>query len=187
MAALGHKACKIPAREILPDFDQPETYFVPAGRSVSDAALPVIRQACIVKTACGDSSPVGSKVAHLDVRDDEKADGYFLRRIKSCPRNVSSSSCSSRCCCCFVPLRERPRSQRRNDLRRGDGRKGSRHPNATVTVRNTETNVARTAQTDAAALPLRERAGRGYEMTVESGGFAKYVRSGITSRSTTGR
>lgn len=54
-------------------------------------------------------------------------------------------------------------------------------PNATVTVRNTETNVARTAQTDADGRYRFENVPVGaYEMTVESGGFAKYVRSGIT-------
>ncbi len=54
-------------------------------------------------------------------------------------------------------------------------------PNATITVRNVETNVARTAQTDSEGryrfpnLPVGQ-----YEVTVQSSSFAKYVRSGIT-------
>lgn len=54
-------------------------------------------------------------------------------------------------------------------------------PNATVTARNVETNTARTAATDAegrfrfANLPVGD-----YQVTIEAGGFAKYVRTGIT-------
>ncbi len=54
-------------------------------------------------------------------------------------------------------------------------------PNATVTVRNTETNLSRTTQTDSDGnyrvgnLPVGS-----YEVTVESSGFAKHVQSGIT-------
>ena len=54
-------------------------------------------------------------------------------------------------------------------------------PNATVTVRNIRTNDTRSANTDNdglyrfANMPVGE-----YEVTVESGGFAKLVRSGIT-------
>lgn len=53
-------------------------------------------------------------------------------------------------------------------------------PNATVTVRNTETNTTRSAQTGAEGryrfgnLPVGT-----YEVVVEAQGFAKYVRSGV--------
>ncbi|HWN08878.1 MAG TPA: carboxypeptidase-like regulatory domain-containing protein [Pyrinomonadaceae bacterium] len=54
-------------------------------------------------------------------------------------------------------------------------------PNATVTVRNTETNLSRTTQTDNDGnyrfgnLPVGS-----YEVTVETAGFSKHVQSGIT-------
>ncbi|CAN5448043.1 hypothetical protein BH18ACI2_BH18ACI2_09540 [soil metagenome] len=54
-------------------------------------------------------------------------------------------------------------------------------PNATVTVRNVETNVTQTAQTDDSGnyrvpnLPVGA-----YEVTVEAPGFAKHVQTGIT-------
>ncbi len=54
-------------------------------------------------------------------------------------------------------------------------------PGAVVTVRNVETNVTQTAQTDDsgnyrfASLPVGA-----YELTVESSGFAKHVQTGIT-------
>ena len=53
--------------------------------------------------------------------------------------------------------------------------------NATVTARNVDTNIARSAQTDEAGryqflnLPVGN-----YEIKVESAGFSKYVQSGIT-------
>ena len=54
-------------------------------------------------------------------------------------------------------------------------------PNATVTVRNISTNESRTARTDDdgryrfANMSVGE-----YELTVEAGGFAKYIQTGIT-------
>jgi Carboxypeptidase regulatory-like domain len=54
-------------------------------------------------------------------------------------------------------------------------------PNATVVVRNISTNDSRTAQTDDDGryrfvnMPVGE-----YELTVEAGGFARYVQTGIT-------
>jgi hypothetical protein len=59
--------------------------------------------------------------------------------------------------------------------------KGAAIPGATVTARNVETNLSRTAQTDAegryrfANLPTGA-----YEVTIEAPNFAKYVQSGIT-------
>jgi hypothetical protein len=59
--------------------------------------------------------------------------------------------------------------------------KGGAILNATVTVRNVQTNESRTAQTDGEGryrivnLPVGD-----YEVSVEAPGFAKYVQSGIT-------
>ncbi|HEX7314549.1 MAG TPA: carboxypeptidase regulatory-like domain-containing protein [Pyrinomonadaceae bacterium] len=58
--------------------------------------------------------------------------------------------------------------------------KGGAIAGATVTARNVETNIARTAQTDAegryrfTGLPVG-----GYEITVEATSFAKYVQTGV--------
>lgn len=58
---------------------------------------------------------------------------------------------------------------------------GGAIPNATVTVRNVETSVSRTGQTDGegryrfANLPVGN-----YEVTVEAGNFARHVQAGIT-------
>ena len=54
-------------------------------------------------------------------------------------------------------------------------------PAATVTVRNTDTNVSRVAVTDADGLYrfLNMPVGN-YELTVELSGFSRYVRSGLT-------
>lgn len=54
-------------------------------------------------------------------------------------------------------------------------------PNATVTARNTETNISRKVQTDSDGRYRFENLPVGsYEVTVESSGFAKHVQSGIT-------
>jgi hypothetical protein len=54
-------------------------------------------------------------------------------------------------------------------------------PKATVVVRNVETNVTRTAQTsDEGRYRFENLSVGGYELTVEMGGFAKHVQSGIT-------
>jgi hypothetical protein len=54
-------------------------------------------------------------------------------------------------------------------------------PNATVTARNTETNITRTVQTDdEGRYRLQNLPVGAYEITVEAGGFAKYVRTGLT-------
>src|SRR6267378_5695717 len=54
-------------------------------------------------------------------------------------------------------------------------------PKATVAVRNVETNIARTSQTsDEGRYRFENLPVGGYELTVEMGGFAKYVQSGIT-------
>jgi len=54
-------------------------------------------------------------------------------------------------------------------------------PNATVTVRNVETNDSRTAQTDGEGrYRLTNMQVGAYEVTVESSGFAKHVQTGIT-------
>ncbi|MGB8507537.1 MAG: carboxypeptidase regulatory-like domain-containing protein [Pyrinomonadaceae bacterium] len=59
--------------------------------------------------------------------------------------------------------------------------KGASIPNANVTVRNVQTNDARTAQTDSEGryrvvnLPVGS-----YEVSVEASGFSKYVQTGIT-------
>lgn len=54
-------------------------------------------------------------------------------------------------------------------------------PNASVTARNTETNISRKVQTDSDGRYRFENLPVGpYEVTVESAGFAKHVQSGIT-------
>ena len=54
-------------------------------------------------------------------------------------------------------------------------------PGATVTVRNVDTNVARTATADENGQFLVTNLPVGaYELTVELAGFTKYVRSGLT-------
>ena len=54
-------------------------------------------------------------------------------------------------------------------------------PSATVTARNTETNVVRTAQTDDEGRYRFENLPVGpYEVTVEASNFQKYVQTGIT-------
>lgn len=54
-------------------------------------------------------------------------------------------------------------------------------PSATVTARNVATNESRTAQTDGEGRYRFESLPVGaYELIVEAGGFAKYVRSGLT-------
>jgi hypothetical protein len=54
-------------------------------------------------------------------------------------------------------------------------------PNATVTARNTETNITRTVQTDSEGRYVLQNLPVGaYEITVEAGGFAKYLRTGLT-------
>jgi Carboxypeptidase regulatory-like domain len=54
-------------------------------------------------------------------------------------------------------------------------------PNATVTARNTETNISRKVQTGSDGRYRFENLPVGsYEITVESAGFAKHVQSGIT-------
>lgn len=59
--------------------------------------------------------------------------------------------------------------------------KGAVIPNATVTARHVGTNESRTAQTDDEGRYRFERLPIGaYEVTVEAGNFARYVRSGIT-------
>ena len=58
--------------------------------------------------------------------------------------------------------------------------KGASIPGATVTARNVETNLSRTAQTDGegryrfSGMPVG-----GYEITVEAANFARYVQTGI--------
>jgi hypothetical protein len=59
--------------------------------------------------------------------------------------------------------------------------KGGLIPNATVTVRNVGTSETRTAQTDDSGRYRFESLPTGaYEVMVEAGNFAKYVRTGIT-------
>jgi hypothetical protein len=54
-------------------------------------------------------------------------------------------------------------------------------PGATVTARNTETNISRKGQTDSDGRYRFDNIPVGpYEVTVESSGFAKHVQSGIT-------
>jgi hypothetical protein len=54
-------------------------------------------------------------------------------------------------------------------------------PNATVTARNTETNLARKVQTDSEGRYRFENLPVGrYEVAVESSGFARHIQSGIT-------
>ncbi len=59
--------------------------------------------------------------------------------------------------------------------------KGGAILNATVTVRNVQTNESRTTQTDSEGRYRMPNLSVGdYEVTVEAQGFAKYVQSGIT-------
>src|SRR3990172_5048932 len=54
-------------------------------------------------------------------------------------------------------------------------------PGATVTIRNVDTGITRTAATDAAGRYRQPQLGLGnYEITAESTGFQSIVRSGVT-------
>src|SRR5262245_13651235 len=54
-------------------------------------------------------------------------------------------------------------------------------PNATITVRNVDTNFTRAVQTDSEGrYRVLNLAIGNYEVTVNAAGFAKYKRSGIT-------